>query len=120
MPPKCVSRRSKDRDLRKSLRDVQRAPNRQCADTNELITHVNVGLIAWSARYDVSRHDMLVTIASPLVHPGDSVVMKLVRSQMLKAEHCSYSCRDRAYQQQSTRELVFSLAHVTFGSTDGP
>ncbi len=56
---------------------------------------------------------MVLSIGSLAVYPGNAIVMQRVRTEMFEAQDSRDDRSHGAQEQQSTCELVSSLAHET-------
>lgn len=76
---------------------------------------MNAGLIAWTTRRYIRGNNRLLAVGLLLVNPGNSIIFKRIGTQMLQAQYGGDNGRHCKNEQQSTRELIFWLAHETPG-----
>jgi hypothetical protein len=81
---------------------------------DELIAEADADVFAWTVGINVGSDN----VSRPAIHPGDTIVMKLVGAELAKTQNGAKNRRYCENQQQGTSELVFCLAQRrTFGFT---
>ena len=86
---------TKNSDLPKGLRDIQRFGNRVVLNFNELIADMNPGVVAGPVLSKVGGDHDGLPVAIGFVDPGDSIVRNLVIVEVLETQDCADDCCHR-------------------------